>query len=76
MNEYLLSLIPDMPPPRHTHIKPRCFTCKKFPVCCLREDYLKTVKLMENVLGNPCQSFELKKKDKIVIEVEKEELKS
>ena len=40
-------------PPKHTQLHPRCFTCKKFPVCNLREDYLKTILLIQNILGDP-----------------------
>lgn len=50
-------------PPCHSKIKVRCFTCKKFPVCNIREDYLKTAILIEEVLGNPQEDFELKKLD-------------
>ena len=42
MKEYFLTPIEIKEPPRHTQIHPRCYTCKKFPVCNLREDYLKT----------------------------------
>lgn len=47
-----------MPPP-HTQIHPRCFTCKKFPVCSLREDYLKTAMLIQWVLGDPQEDREV-----------------
>lgn len=49
----------ELPPPHHTKVRARCFTCKKFPVCNIRTDYLKTLKLMEDVLGSPCDNFEL-----------------
>ena len=48
-----------LPPPPHTKIKPRCFTCRKWPVCNIRQDYLKTLKLMEDVLGSPSENYEL-----------------
>jgi hypothetical protein len=46
MKERFLTPIKVDEPPRHTQIHPRCFTCKKFPVCRIREDYLKTAELM------------------------------
>ena len=48
-------------PPCHTKVWPRCFTCEHFPVCTVRADYLKTLQLIENVLGNPQQDLELQK---------------
>ena len=49
-------------PPRNTKLHyPRCFTCKKFEVCNLRDSYLKTALLIENVLGNPQQDLLLQK---------------
>ncbi len=53
MKERFLTPIKVDEPPRHTQIHPRCFTCKKFPVCRIREDYLKTAELMQRVLGDP-----------------------
>lgn len=47
-------------PPRHTQIKPRCATCKKFPVCNIREDYLKTAFLIQEILGDPQEDRELR----------------
>jgi hypothetical protein len=49
----------NLPQPTHIKIKPQCFTCKHFQICNLRDDYLKTCYLIENVLGNPAQSFEI-----------------
>jgi hypothetical protein len=46
MKEMFLTPIHIPEPPPHTQIHPRCFTCKKFPVCNLREDYLKTAFLI------------------------------
>lgn len=41
-------------PPYNSKVHwPRCFTCEKFEVCNLRSDYLKTLLLIENILGNP-----------------------
>ena len=59
-DDFCLKNIPcELPPPEHTCIKPRCFTCKKFEVCNIRTDYLKTAKLIQNILGNPCDNSEL-----------------
>lgn len=49
---------PILPPP-HTKVHVKCFTCKKFPVCNIRADYLRTALLMENILGRPCENLEL-----------------
>lgn len=46
-------------PPRHTQIHPRCYTCTKFPVCNLREDYLKTALLIQKILGDPQEDYAL-----------------
>lgn len=59
MKECFLTPINIPAPPPHTQIHPRCFTCKKFPVCNLREDYLKTALLMQRVLGDPQEDREL-----------------
>lgn len=63
MKEYFLTPIEIPMPPPHTQIHPRCFTCKKFPVCNLREDYLKTALLIQNILGDPQEDRELDKFD-------------
>lgn len=47
-------------PPPHTQIIPRCATCKKFCVCSIREDYLKTAYLIQQILGDPQDDRELK----------------
>ena len=57
--KFLTPIEPDLPPPKHTQLLPRCFICKHFPVCNIREDYLKTAQLIEEVLGAPCESYEL-----------------
>ena len=57
--KFLTPIEPDLPPPKHTQLLPRCFVCKHFPVCNIREDYLKTAQLIEKVLGAPCESYEL-----------------
>ena len=57
--KFLTPIEPELPPPAHTQLLPRCFTCKHFPVCNIREDYLKTAQLIEEVLGAPCESYEL-----------------
>lgn len=59
MKECFLTPIRIPEPPPHTQIHPKCFTCKKFPVCNLREDYLKTALLMQRVLGDPQEDREL-----------------
>lgn len=62
MIEYKNILTPiqeELPPPYHTQIQPRCFTCKHFPICDIKADYLKTLKLIEEVLGTPCKNYEL-----------------
>lgn len=59
MRECFLSPIRIPEPPPHTQIHPKCFTCKKFPVCNLREDYLKTALLMQRILGDPQRDREL-----------------
>lgn len=59
MQEMFLTPIRIPEPPPHTQIHPRCFTCKKFPVCNLREDYLKTAFLMQRILGDPQEDREL-----------------
>lgn len=62
MTEYKSFMTPIEPkpkPPKHTEIQPKCFLCKHFPICDLRTDYLKTAQLIENVLGNPNDSYEL-----------------
>ena len=59
MKEKFLTPIDILEPPRHTQIHPRCFTCKKFPVCNIREDYLKTALLIQRILGDPQEDREL-----------------
>lgn len=61
-DEYCLTPIKkDLPQPPHTKVKVRCFTCKHFPVCNIRLDYLRTAKLIENILGAPSDNYEFKK---------------
>lgn len=50
-------------PPSHTKIEPRCFQCVLFPACNIRHDYLQTAKLIENILGNPQEDYELREED-------------
>lgn len=59
MNKKYLTPIKVKEPPCHTQIHPRCYTCKKFPVCNIREDYLKTAYLIQQVLGDPQEDREL-----------------
>ena len=55
----LVPIKEELPPPEHTEIRPRCFICKHFPVCNIREDYLKTAKLIQEILGDPCEKYEM-----------------
>lgn len=58
--ELCLTPIPcKLPPPKNTQIQVRCFTCKKFDVCRIKEDYLKTAMLISDVLGCPAENYEL-----------------
>lgn len=57
----VLDKMPPQPPPAHTQIQPRCFTCKHFEMCKYKQDYLKTITLMQNDLGAPARSLELVK---------------
>lgn len=58
--ELCLTPIPcKLPPPKNTQIQVRCFTCKKFDVCRIKEDYLKTAMLISEVLGSPAKNFNL-----------------
>lgn len=62
MTDYKKMLTPiseEMPPPKHTQLYPRCFTCRHFPVCEIKTDYLKTLTLIEEILGSPCENYEL-----------------
>lgn len=45
--------------PPLSQIEPKCATCKKFPVCNIREDYLKVATLIQNILGGPQINLEL-----------------
>ena len=59
MKEHFLTPINIPEPPPHTQIPIRCFTCKKFDVCSIKEDYLKTAALIQRVLGDPQEDREL-----------------
>lgn len=59
MEELFLTPIHIKQPPRHTQIKPKCYTCSRFPICNIRTDYLKTAFLIQNVLGDPQKDREL-----------------
>ena len=50
-------------PPRHTQVEMRCLTCSHFPTCNLRQDYGKTAMLIQKVLGDPQQDYELREED-------------
>lgn len=56
---YLAPIEPPLTPPKHTQIQPRCFTCKHFEMCKYKKDYLKTITLMQKVLGCPQRDYEL-----------------
>ena len=55
MEKKFLTPINIEPPPCHTQIHPRCFTCNRFETCNIRDDYLKTATLIQQVLGDPQQ---------------------
>lgn len=59
MREYCLTPTNVVKPPKHTQIPIRCENCKKFPICSIREDYIKTAILMQNILGDPQEDLEL-----------------
>ena len=49
-------------PPYNTKVHwPQCYTCEKFEICSLRASYLKTLLLIENILGNPQEDLLLQK---------------
>lgn len=54
----LLAPIPPRIPPKHTQVQPRCFTCEHFEMCAFKQDYLKTVTLIQNCLGAPSYDYE------------------
>lgn len=59
MNDFCLMPINVPEPPPHTQIKIRCLTCKKAPVCNIKEDYLKTAYLIQQILGDPQEDREI-----------------
>lgn len=61
-NETFLTPLPcTPPPPKNSEIQVRCFTCKHFPVCGIKINYLKTARLIQQVLGYPADALELVK---------------
>lgn len=62
MSTFLTPIDPSLSPPRHTQMEVRCFTCSKFPVCNIRKDYLKTVSLIQKILGDPSEDYLLEEK--------------
>lgn len=54
----LLVPIPPRVPPKHTQVQPRCFTCEHFEMCAFKQDYLKTITLVQNCLGAPAYDYE------------------
>lgn len=63
MKRTFLSPLDIKEPPKHTQIEPKCVTCSKMPVCRIREDYLKTASLIEQILGDPQEDRELREWD-------------
>lgn len=45
--------------PEHVKVHPRCFSCKKNPVCNIKDSYLKTAMLIQNIMGNPAENMEV-----------------
>lgn len=58
----ILAPIPHRLPPKHTQVQPRCFTCRHFKMCSFKKDYLKTITLVQNILGAPQADYELTNK--------------
>lgn len=50
-------------PPKHTQVQIRCLSCSHFPTCNIRSDYMKTATLIQNILGDPQQDYELREED-------------
>lgn len=67
MKEVFLTPIEMPKPPHHTQIQIRCFSCKHFPVCLIKKDYMKTAILIEGILGNPPKNYEVEIKEGIHI---------
>lgn len=58
MERYLTPIPPQLPQP-NSQVNIRCCHCKHFPVCGMRQDYLKTAFLIEEILGWPQDQYEI-----------------
>lgn len=56
---FLNPILEQLPPPPHTKIEVKCFTCQHFDICNIRQDYLQTALLFQRVLGDPDENYEL-----------------
>lgn len=56
----LLPITKKIPPPKHTKVEVKCFTCRNFEICNIKKDYLKTAHLIQNIMGRPCENYEWK----------------
>lgn len=45
--------------PYHATVRPQCFTCEHFPICQIRNDYLKVAILIADILGAPAEKYEI-----------------
>lgn len=63
MNKLSLNAIEVITPPSHCCMNILCKTCEKKEVCCVKDDYLKTITLIEQILGNPQIDRELLEND-------------
>lgn len=52
-------------PPENTQIKPRCLTCEHFGLCKYCADYLKTITAVQQAIGDPLVSLEVKPEEKV-----------
>lgn len=46
-----------LPSPKNCEIRVQCFMCQNFPVCSIREDYLKVAQLIQKILGDPADDY-------------------
>ena len=67
MKEVFLTPIEMPKPPHHTQVQVKCFTCKHFPVCLIKRDYIRTAVLIEGILGDPPKNYEVEIKNGIHI---------
>lgn len=59
MNQLFLNSINITPQPIHTKIAVACEQCSHKCICAFQEDYLKTLTLIQNVLGDPQKDREI-----------------